>query len=63
MALHGMLHNSLYLVRHGESSGLKKNTEFSQDIRELKFPVTGSSSESLLVFCDLVAKNAPKFPL
>jgi hypothetical protein len=50
MALHGILHNSLCLARRCRPSRLKKNREFFQDIRELKFPDTGSSSESLLFF-------------
>jgi hypothetical protein len=48
MAPGGMLHNSLHLTQSCGHSGLEKNMEFSQDIRELKFPVTGSSSKK---FC------------
>jgi len=48
MAPGGMLHNSLRLTQSCGSSGLENNREFSQDIRELKFPVRGSSSKK---FC------------
>lgn len=48
---------TVFSHREGPSE-LKKNREFFRDIRELKFPVTSSSSESLLIFCDLVAKSA-----
>ncbi len=39
--------------------GSKKNREFFRRNRESKFPVTGSSTENLVFFCDLVAKSAP----
>ncbi len=54
-----MLHNSLCLARCGGPSRLKKNREFSRDNRELKFPVTGSSSEGLLIFGTLSRKTPP----
>jgi hypothetical protein len=41
--------------------GLEKSREFSQDIREMKFPVKGSSSESLAgFFCMPTLKMSPK---
>jgi hypothetical protein len=46
----GMLHNSRRLGRWSGRSRLKKNREFFRGNRELKFPVTGSSSEILFIF-------------
>ncbi len=45
-----MLHNALCLARPDGPSKRKRNREFSRHIREFKFPVTGSSSENLLIF-------------
>jgi hypothetical protein len=58
-----MLHNSLCLARRDGPSKLKRNREFSRDIREFKFPVTGSSSESLLFCWWPCREKRPKFPL
>jgi len=62
MAPYGILHNSRRLALPWGPSRLTKNREVFRDIRELKFPVTGSSSENLFFFPVTLSRKTSEIP-
>jgi hypothetical protein len=58
----GIPHNSQGLTRSGRPPRLKNNRDFFQRNSEMKFPVTGSNSESFQISCHACREKRPRFP-